>query len=192
MDWVTLVIALAAIAFIVWTLYRNSAREATDDVAPSIDTAEPSLSRGDVLEYLAPKPITPPFHVDDWDGYSGLQSALSVGMSENQCYPIIEAGTVPPVSVTQTLSTSYPDQDTIEVRLYAGLSEEIDKSELMQAIGIGPIRVTGAAIREIDATFSVDEQGRVTVSAVNGDGEQIGVTVRKEMLGAIVVGPSNR
>ncbi len=191
MDWLTLTIGIAAIAFIVWTLYRNSTRNEADEAAPSIDTTEPSLSRGDVLEYLAPKPIAPPFHVDNWDGYSGLQSALSIGMSENRCYPIIEAGTVPPVSVTQTLSTSYPDQDTIEVRLYVGLSEEIEKSELIQAIGIGPIRLTGAAIREIDAKFSVDAQGRVQVSATNGDGEQIGVTVRKEMLGAIAVGPSS-
>lgn len=183
-------VGLAAIAFIVWTLYRSSAKESADDEAPRIDTTEPSLSRGDVLEYLAPKPIAPPFHVDHWDGYSGLQSALSIGMGENRCYPIIEAGIVPPVSVTQTLSTSYPDQDTIELRLYAGLDEEIEKSDLVQAIGIGPIRVTGAAIREIDVTFSVDENGCVHVSATYAGGEQIDVTVRREMLGAIAIGPS--
>ena len=183
-------IGVAAIGFIVWILYRNSSKAVEDEKAPHIDMTEPSLTRGDVLDYLAPKPIAPSFQVDNWDGYSGLQSALSIGMTDNRCYAVIEAGTIPPVSVTQTLSTSYPDQDTIEVRLYAGLSEETEKSELVQAVGIGPIRVTGAAIREIDVTFSIDSGGRVRVTAKSIDGDRVNVTVRKEMLGAIAIGPS--
>ena len=187
MDWVSLAIGAAAIAFILWALYRGGSRTSDNGGADPAGNDAPS-SPDDYLEYLTPRPVGPSFQIDGWDGYTGMQYAVAIGLSEGVCYPVVEAGTVPPASATQTLSTSHGDQESITVRLYASLSDDATKADLLQEIAVGPVPITGAAIREVDVTIAVDREGRVLATAVGDDGSPVSVRVTKEMLGAIGVG----
>jgi len=187
MDWVSLTIGAAAVAFILWALYRAGPRTSHDGGA-NAGGSDASSSPDDYLEYLTPRPVGPSFQIDGWDGYTGMQYAVAIGLSEGVCYPVIEAGTAPPASATQTLSTSHGDQESIAVRLYASLSDDVTKADLLQEIAVGPVPITGAAIREVDVTISVDREGRVLATAVGSDGSPMPVRVTKEMLGAIGVG----
>jgi hypothetical protein len=189
-DWITLIGGLLAVAAIIWALYRNDSRSGGGGVSEAADSVTSDSSTHESLGYMTPQPIGPQFHVDDWDGYTGMQSALAVGLAEGVCYPVIQAGSAPPISGTQTVSTGYPDQDTINVKLYTGLDSDIEKCRLVETVSIGPIPVTGAAMREIEVQFIVDIDGGIMVSAQDGDGTSIGVEVREQMIGAIVIGRS--
>lgn len=131
----------------------------------------------DHLESLAPKALTPSFSVDDWDGYSGMQAALCVELSDGARYPLIPAGTVPPVQTQHTFSTSAATQTELTLALYTGLSDEPDPSALVERLSIGPIPVTGEAIREVEVALSVDVDGTVTVAATSDTGEAVACRV---------------
>jgi len=148
-----------------------------------------SAAPRDFSDYLTPKPLAPDFEVRNWDGYTGMQVALCIELSDNVFFPLIEAGTVPPVATTRTFSTGNADQRSLIVTLYAGFPGNPRRMELFRRISIGPIPLTGEAIREIEATFSVDEQGEVHVTATySRDSSPLEWVVLESGLGAIPIG----
>jgi len=180
MDWVTVVIGVAAIGWIVWMLARRP--DSSAGHAPSAPDA-------DYSEYLTPRPLGPPFEEDGWDGFTGLQMALGVELSEGLCHPLITAGTIPPVSATRTVSTSKADQERLTIALYAGLSSDIEKCELVQRVTITGIPVTGEEIRSIDVTCTVDENGVVEVAARGAsDGLSLACLIGERGVQAIPIG----
>jgi molecular chaperone DnaK (HSP70) len=187
-DWITLIGGLFAVAAIIWALYRKDDSRGGGGVSEAADSVTSNSSIHGTLGYMTPQPIGPQFHANDWDGYTGMQSALALGLAEGVCYPVIQAGSAPPISGTQTVSTGYPDQDSINIKLYIGLDSDIEKCRLVETISIGPVPVTGVAMREIEVKFSVDTDGGITVSAQDGDGTSICVEVREQMIGAIAIG----
>ena len=175
MDPATLVLLIAALGIAFFLARRRR------------ETRRPSLDA--LAENLAPKPLAEAMQVDGWDGFSGMQMALAVGLSDDRAFPLIPAGSDPPAQCTQTFSTGAADQEHITIALYAGLSEELGRMWLAQRVAVGPVPRTGEAIREVDVTFLVNEAGRVSVTArLPGDGAQIGCRVTEEGLGAIPLG----
>jgi len=180
MDFLFALLVLAAVGA-GWVLIRRK--------KPGSGTPGFSGVQGDLASHLTPKPLSPDFQVMGWDGYSGMQLALGVELSEGVCFPLIEAGTQPPASRTQTFSTSRADQTRLVLAFYAGLSAEVRRSELVQRVSVGPIPITGEAIREVEVTCEVSESGAVTVQAKSGaDGSALGCEVIESRLGAILVG----
>lgn len=190
MEWITLTVGVAAIMVIVWIMYRESGKQASAEEPDGTNSEDIEIpqSAADFADFLTPKPIGPSFTVDAWDGYTGLQSALSIGLADNACYPLIEAGTIPPVEAAQTVSTGDAEQTHITVRLYTGLSAEVEKSKLFQEISIGPIPFTGEIIREVQLRLFVSADGAVTVSTAMEGGIEVPYEIVREMQGAIAIG----
>lgn len=175
MDAVTLVLLIAALGTAFW-LFRSSRARQVPGAAHAAD-------------YPSPKPLKESFQVEGWDGFTGMQMALAVELSDDRAFPLIEAGTIPPVSRTQTFSTARADQSRLTLTLRAGLTEEVGRLKLAQRISFGPIAQTGEAIRQIEVTFVVDELGTISVSArMEADGAPVGCTVVESQLEAIPVG----
>jgi hypothetical protein len=189
-EWITLTIGVVAIMVIVWIMYRESGKQASADGSDAGENEEIEIpqSAADFADFLTPKPIGPSFTVDEWDGYTGLHSALSIGLADNVCYPLIEAGTIPPVEAEQTVSTGDAEQTHITVRLYTGLSAEVEKSKLFQEISIGPIPFTGEIIREVQMRLFVSAEGTVAVSTAMEGGNEVRFEIIREMQGAIAIG----
>ena len=175
MNPVTTLLLIAALAA-AWWIFRTRGGAKKPD-------------RVEAAEYLTPEPFRERFQIEGWDGFSGMQMALAVELSEGRAYPLIQAGTDPPASRTQTFSTATAEQMHLALALYAGLGEEVRRLKLAQRVSVGPIPVTGKAIREVEVTFAVDESGMVSVSAKRADdGSAVPCTVVESYLGAIPIG----
>jgi len=179
----TYLLLIAAVLIAAWLVLRARQERGRQGAGPA--------TRADLAEHLAPKPLAPRFQVDGWDGYIGMQMALCIALAEKRCYPLIEAGTIPPVTVTHTFSTSRPEQTHLRLVLYASRSERIDRAQIVAEASIGPIPLTGEAIREIETAITVDENGVVGVSTRNAaDGVHVDCAVAAVGLGAVPIGPS--
>lgn len=178
-DPVTLVLLIAAAAA-AWWIYRTRGRRRAPDLP-------------EAANYLTPKPLSDSFRVEGWDGFSGMQMALAVELSEGCAFPLLQAGTEPPASRTQTFSTAEVEQTHLTLRLYAGLTEEVHRLKLAQRVSIGPIPQTGEAIREVEVTLSVDESGRISVTAqYGGNGSALTCSVLESDLDIIPIGRQPR
>ena len=175
MDPVTVVLLVAALGVAFLLVRRRTAPR-----RPSLDALA-----GD----LTPKPLAEALQVDGWDGFSGMQMALAVGLSDGRAFPLIPAGSDLPAQKTQTFSTAAADRGNVTVALYAGLSSELGRMQLVQRVSVGPVPRTGPGLREVDVTFFVNEAGRVSVAARRpDDGAEIPCRVTEEGLGAIPYG----
>jgi hypothetical protein len=162
----TFVLALAIFAMLAYLLTRDKSKPAT---------ATPS--RPDTANYLTPQPLKPRLSVEGWDGYTGLQAALCMKLANGDFVPVVEAGTVPPASRTQTLSTARQEQESLAVALYAVLPGTLTHATLVMELSAGPIRITGEAIRQVELVCTVDEDGTVWIRAQEENGEEIPCTV---------------
>lgn len=136
-----------------------------------------SASPVESIDHLTPRPLKPRLHVHDWDGFSGLQAALCMKLSDGTFVPVVEAGTAPPASRTQTLSTARALQDRICATLYAVVPGAENHAMLVQEVSIGPIDRTGEDIRSVDLVCTIDEDGTVWVRGESGDGREVPCTV---------------
>eukprot|EP00993_Chasmostoma_nieuportense_P005610 NODE_6230_length_558_cov_279.756381_g6065_i0.p2 GENE.NODE_6230_length_558_cov_279.756381_g6065_i0~~NODE_6230_length_558_cov_279.756381_g6065_i0.p2 ORF type:complete len:149 (+),score=24.29 NODE_6230_length_558_cov_279.756381_g6065_i0:69-515(+) len=74
-----------------------------------------------------------------------------------------------PCSVTREIKTA-PDQSTVPLRLFVGNSTDPNDRHLLDNIGF--MGITGfvvAAHTTIDLTISVDEQGKMVMTAIDSD-----------------------
>jgi len=126
---------------------------------------------------FTPQPLKPRLQVEDWDGYSGLQAALCVKLTDGTFVPIIEAGTVPPASRVQTLSTARADQEQVPVVLYSVVPGATNHAALVQELLVGPVPRTGEDIRPVDLVCTVDEDGTVWTRAEDTQGHDIPCSV---------------
>jgi molecular chaperone DnaK (HSP70) len=131
----------------------------------------------DYMDSLTPKPLKPPFEVDDWDGYSGIRLALCVELSGGMCYPILPAGSALPATAAQTVSTSSSEQPDLAFALYVGMSEELSSAYQVMRVSIGPIPESGDGSRVVEAIVNVDETGFVSVTAATPEGVPVEHTV---------------
>ena len=178
MDTVTIAVLFAAFFGLGWWLSTRK-RGAASTAGPASDYAT----------HLTPKPLKPSFAVDEWDGYSGMQAAVCVELADDACYPLILAGTVPPSQTTHTFSTATASQTEIVLPLYSGLSDRRDPTALIERVSVGPIPVTGEAIRQVEVSLSVDAEGAISVSAASSDGAELTCSVAEAGSMRVPVGP---
>ena len=161
----TTLLALLLFGIVAYLLMR---RKGGDERVPA--------SPADAADSLVPKPLKPRLSVHDWDGFSGLQAALCMKLSDGTFVPVVEAGNVPPASRTQTLSAARANQDRISATLYAVVPGAENHAMLVQEVSIGPIDRTGEDIRSVDLVCTIDEDGTVWVRGESGDGRQVPCT----------------
>jgi hypothetical protein len=170
-----ILLAVLFLGFLAWTVRRDSTPSRGQD------------DSSDVTTFMPHKPLTPDFNIPGWDGWSGLQMALAVELSEGQCFPVIEAGTSPPVSATKTLTTADAEQQTIRVNLYGGLSGDTSKNNYFGRLLVGPLPITGEQFRSVDVTFTIESDGTARFDA-SAEGDTIQCEIEDQHLGALPIG----
>ena len=166
--------ALLVVAYFIWGRSKKPG-----------GAGRPDLGR--TVSFMPTEPLKPSFSAAGWDGYTGMQLALCVELEKGECYPLIQAGSLPPVSVTTTFSTGRSDQSHLSVSLLAGLSARADRSQLVGRLTIGPIPLTGEDIRPVEVRCTVGPDGCVTADAVS-EGHAVPCPLSEASLGAIPIG----
>lgn len=136
---------------------------------PVVDDSEQTLKSEDI--------------VDVKDKLAILSSNISIGIDDNTCEPILEAGTLIPVRRTNVFSTSVDGQREITLHLWRGRSELTKDNR-----SIGEIRIVGLSRAEarsprIHVQFEIRRNGDLAVSALDQDSEKsLGVVYSKQNL----------
>lgn len=80
-------------------------------------------------------------------------------------FKIIEKNTTVPVKKTHTFTTSYENQSEINVRVYQGESEDIEKNLLVGFLELKDIQPAPAGVPKIEVSFDIDVSMTVAASA---------------------------
>jgi molecular chaperone HscC len=96
----------------------------------------------------------------------GIEISKRFGLEHRDGYflPILERNTTIPVSRVQRVSTLYPNQTEVTVKVYQGESRRVDQNLLLGEFGVKGIP-RGPAGQEIDVRFTYDLNGVLEVEA---------------------------
>jgi molecular chaperone DnaK len=108
--------------------------------------------------------------------------ALGVETKGDTVSVIIEGNTPVPVSFTKKYKTAYDDMDSIDIIVTQGEAPQASKCEKLGEFSVVDIPVLPAGKVKVDVTFTIDENGSLTVSAVDDKGRTKTVVVESVAL----------
>jgi molecular chaperone DnaK len=92
-----------------------------------------------------------------------LQIGIAGGLSET----VIERNTPVPIEQTRTFTTLKDMQESVEIRVYQGESQEAEENELLGQFSFSDFAKAARGDVEIDVTFEINTDGIVNVTATD-------------------------